>query len=81
MNGRAWGGRQFLPEKMIRNENGYRFVDHEITLGRRRAIARVEYSLLGMKESGYRKVHLSPHLARDGSHTTRCNIDRRIVRP
>ena len=52
---------------MIRNENGYRFGDHEITLGRRRAIARVEYSLLGMKESGYRKVHLSPHLARDGS--------------
>ena len=54
---------EYLPEKMIRNENGYRFVDHEITLGRRRAIAGVEYSLLGMKESGYRKVLLSPHLA------------------
>ena len=54
---------EYLPEKMIRNEGGYRFVDHETTLGSRRAIAGVEYSLLGMKQGGYRKVRLSPHLA------------------
>ena len=54
---------EYLPEKMIRNENGYRFIDHELTLGRRQAIAGVEYALLGMKEGGYRKVRLSPHLA------------------
>ena len=54
---------QYLPEKMIRNEDGQRFVDHEITLGRRQAIAGVEHSLIGMKAGGYRKVRVSPHLA------------------
>lgn len=58
---------KYLPEKMIRTQNGYRFVDHEITLGCRQAIAGVEYSLLGMKEGGYRKVRLSPHLAYRGT--------------
>jgi FKBP-type peptidyl-prolyl cis-trans isomerase len=54
---------QYLPEKMIRNEDGQRLVDHEITLGRRQAIAGVEHSLIGMKAGGYRKVRVSPHLA------------------
>lgn len=52
-----------LPEKMLRNENGSRFVDHTLTLGRRQAIAGIEYTLTGMKAGGYRKVRLSPHLA------------------
>jgi len=54
---------EYLPEKMLRNENGSRFVDHTITLGRRQAIAGIEYTLTGMKAGGYRKVRLSPHLA------------------
>jgi FKBP-type peptidyl-prolyl cis-trans isomerase len=54
---------EYLPEQIIRSENGYRFIDHEITLGDRRAIAGIEYSLFGMKQGGYRKVRLSPHLA------------------
>ena len=32
-------------------------------LGSRQTIAGVEYSLLGMKVGGYRKVKISPHLA------------------
>jgi len=54
---------EYLPERMIRNEQGYRFVDHSIELGSRQAMAGVEYSLLGMKPGGYRKVRVSPHLA------------------
>ena len=54
---------QYLPDKMIRNEDGQRFVDREITLGRRQAIAGVEHLLIGMKAGGYRKVRVSPHLA------------------
>jgi len=53
----------YLPEKMIRTENGNRFIDHTTTLGQREAIAGIEYSLIGMKQGGYRKVRLSPHLA------------------
>jgi len=54
---------EYLPEKMLRDENGARFVDHTVTLGRRQAIAGIEYTLTGMKTGGYRKVRLSPHLA------------------
>jgi FKBP-type peptidyl-prolyl cis-trans isomerase (trigger factor) len=54
---------EYLPESMLRQENGCRLVDHSLTLGRRQAIAGVEYSLAGMKVGGYRKVRLSPHLA------------------
>jgi FKBP-type peptidyl-prolyl cis-trans isomerase len=53
----------YLPEKMIRTEDGNRFIDHMTTLGQREAIAGIEYSLIGMKQGGYRKVRLSPHLA------------------
>ena len=53
----------YLPEKMIRTESGNRFIDHTTTLGQREAIAGIEYSLIGMKQGGYRKVRLSAHLA------------------
>jgi FKBP-type peptidyl-prolyl cis-trans isomerase len=32
-------------------------------VGKRRAIAGIEYALIGMKPGGYRKVRLSPHVA------------------
>ena len=54
---------EYLPATMIRIEDGYRFVDHTTTLGSREALAGVEYSLIGMKQGGYRKVRVSPHLA------------------
>ena len=54
---------EFLPPTMLRTENGCRLVDHELVLGKRRAIAGIEYALIGMKPGGYRKVRLSPHLA------------------
>ena len=54
---------EYLPEQKIRTEGNYRFVDHSSELGSRQAIAGVEYSLLGMKQGGYRKVRVSPHLA------------------
>ena len=54
---------EYLPDSMIRTESGYRFVDHETTLGKRQAIAGIEQSLAGMKPAGYRKVRVSPHLA------------------
>jgi FKBP-type peptidyl-prolyl cis-trans isomerase 2 len=54
---------EYLPATMIRTEDGYRFVNHATILGSREAIAGVEYSLIGMKQGGYRKVRLSPHLA------------------
>lgn len=34
-----------------------------VCLGKREVIAGVEYSLIGMKPGGYRKVKISPHLA------------------
>lgn len=54
---------EFLPASMLRTESGRRLVDHKLILGKRRAIAGVEYALIGMKPGGYRKVRLSPHLA------------------
>jgi FKBP-type peptidyl-prolyl cis-trans isomerase (trigger factor) len=52
-----------LPAEMVRIINGTRLVDHRTTLRSREAIAGVEYSLIGMKKGGYRKVRVSPHLA------------------
>lgn len=54
---------EFLPEEVIRFEGEQRLIDRAITLGRRQAIAGVEYSLIGMKPGGYRRVRVSPHLA------------------
>ncbi len=52
-----------LPGHMIRHDSGHRFVDHQTTIGRRQAIAGIQYSLEGMKPGGYRKIRVSPHLA------------------
>jgi hypothetical protein len=54
---------EYLPATMIRIEDSYRFVNHTTILGSREAIAGVEYSLIGMKQGGYRKVRVSPHIA------------------
>jgi len=51
---------QSLPEYMIRVEEGCRFIDRTITLGKRQAIAAVEYALIGMKEGGIGKCVLVP---------------------
>lgn len=53
---------EYLPEHMIRTDQGYRFVDHSLVLGTREAMAGVEYGLLGMKQGGFRKVRVSPQL-------------------
>jgi hypothetical protein len=54
---------QHLPQEMIRTVDGYPYIDHKTVLGSRQAMAGVEYSLIGMREGGYRKVRVSPHLA------------------
>jgi FKBP-type peptidyl-prolyl cis-trans isomerase (trigger factor) len=51
-----------LPADYLRVVNGYPFIDHRITLGKRQAVPGVEYSLVEMKVGGYRKVRVSPHL-------------------
>jgi FKBP-type peptidyl-prolyl cis-trans isomerase len=38
-------------------------IDHVTTLGRRRVIAGVEKTLVGMRAGGFREVLVSPHLA------------------
>lgn len=35
----------------------------QVTLGKRQIIPGLEYSLIGMRPDGYRKVKISPHLA------------------
>ena len=52
-----------LPEDMIRWEDNRPLINHTIRLGSRQSIAAVEYTLLGMKADGYRKVRTIPHLA------------------
>ena len=52
-----------LPKEMIRIVDGATLIDRTIVLGRREAMAGVEHALMGMKVGGYRKVHVSPHLA------------------
>lgn len=44
-------------------EAGYEFINFKIRLGRSDIIRGLEYSLHGMREGGYRKVKISPHLA------------------
>lgn len=43
--------------------DGKKLIRHRIELGKRRAIAGIEKSLYGMREGGYRKLVVSPHLA------------------
>ncbi len=52
-----------LPVEIIRHEGDRIFIDHRMELGKRRAIAGIEHSLVGMKPGGYRKVRVSAHLA------------------
>ncbi len=52
-----------LPVEIIRKDGDRVFIDHRMELGKRRAIAGIEHSLVGMKRGGYRKVRVSPHLA------------------
>ena len=55
-----------MPEHMqhiIRTVENYEFIDHRTTLGKRESIAGIEHSLIGMKEGGYKKIKVSPHLA------------------
>ena len=55
-----------MPEHLsylIRTEGDYNFVNHHTILGKRESMAAVEYSLLGMREDGYKKIKASPHLA------------------
>jgi FKBP-type peptidyl-prolyl cis-trans isomerase 2 len=54
---------EILPAEMIRHIDGRSFIDHKTTLGRRQTMAGVEYSLLGMRSGGYRKIRVSPHMA------------------
>ena len=49
--------------EILRIENGLEFINFNARLGRRDAIAGVEYTLYGMREGGYRRVKVSPHLA------------------
>jgi FKBP-type peptidyl-prolyl cis-trans isomerase (trigger factor) len=55
--------KQSLPTDILRRQGHRVFVDHQTTLGKRRSIAGIERSLIGMKPGGYRKIRLSPHLA------------------
>jgi FKBP-type peptidyl-prolyl cis-trans isomerase 2 len=55
--------KQSLPTDILRRQGDRVFVDHQTTLGKRRSIAGIERSLIGMKPGGYRKIRLSPHLA------------------
>ncbi len=54
---------QHIPADALRIVDGRPLVDHTTTLGKRQSIAAVEYTLIGMRPGGYRKVRASPHLA------------------
>ncbi len=58
--------RQNLEEhhpEILNRQDGFEFINFMASLGKRHACAGVEYSLYGMREGGYRKVKVSPHLA------------------
>ena len=46
-----------------RGDRAWEVTHNVTTLGKRDVIAGVEYSLIGMRVGGYRKVKVSPHLA------------------
>lgn len=54
---------EYLPQDVIRLEEGVTFVDHKTLLGSRQTIAGLEHALIGMKVGGYQKIRVSPHLA------------------
>jgi FKBP-type peptidyl-prolyl cis-trans isomerase len=54
---------QYYPS-MLNRQDGYEYLNFSSTLGTRQAACTgVEYTLYGMREEGYRKVRVSPHLA------------------
>ena len=55
-------GAEWPPNMLTSDERG-EMINFVCTIGKREAIAAVEYSLVGMKEGGYRKVKAKPHLA------------------
>lgn len=52
-----------VPASALRDADGHILIDHTTRLGRRQSIAAVELTLIGMREGGYRRVRVSPHLA------------------
>jgi len=55
--------RERWPDNAFTKENDYEYINFQCILGRRQAVAAVEYALYGMKKGGYRKIKASPHLA------------------
>jgi hypothetical protein len=56
-----------LPRELVSSDEQGPLINHTCLLGRRQTIAAIEYSLLGMKPGGYRKIRTSPHLAARGT--------------
>ena len=51
------------PKEMISSDDKGELINFVCVLGKRQAFAAVEYTLIGMKAGGYRKVKAKPHLA------------------
>jgi hypothetical protein len=51
------------PQDMVTNDGKGDLINFVCVIGKRQAFAAVEYTLIGMKEGGYRKVKAKPHLA------------------
>src|SRR5579864_6695542 len=51
------------PVEMLSSDERGELINFVCTIGKREAVAAVEYALIGMKEGGYRKVKAKPHLA------------------
>jgi hypothetical protein len=49
--------------EILNRQDGFEFINFTASLGKRHACAGVEHTLIGMKQDGYRKVKVSPHLA------------------
>jgi hypothetical protein len=51
------------PKEMITSDDKGELINFVCVLGKRQAFAAVEYTLVGMKVGGYRRVKAKPHLA------------------
>lgn len=51
------------PKEGVTPDDKGELIDFVCTIGKREAFAAVEYTLIGMKAGGYRKVKAKPHLA------------------
>lgn len=52
-----------IPEQFFTEDEKGLLINWSCVIGRRNAVAAVEYSLIGMKVGGYRKIKATPHLA------------------